>query len=152
VLFRIWPKDESNACDQGRSTARTRYMRKGYTGFKQKNSYMTGELCIKWFENVFLYGLRERQMSLPHQLLIFDCFSGHLSSNFKQRTKAENIPIAVIPGGLTKECQPLDIGINRSFKAQFRKLWTRWIQRLYLPSTKGGKIKAIEIDELAHLV
>jgi hypothetical protein len=91
-------------------------------------------------------------MSLPHQLLILDSFSGHLSSNFKQRTKAENIPIAVIPGGLTKECQPLDIGINRSFKAQFRKLWTRWVERLDLPSTEGGKIKAIEIDDLAHLV
>jgi hypothetical protein len=81
-------------------------------------------------------------MPLPHQLLIVDSFSGYLSSNFKQRIKSENIPITVIPGGLTKECQPLDIEINRSFKAQFRKLWTRWVERPDLPSTKGVKIKA----------
>jgi hypothetical protein len=73
---------------------------KGIPVFKRKNSYMTGELCVKWFESVFLYGLRERQMSLPHQLLILDSFSGHLSSNFKQHTKAENIPIAIIQGAI----------------------------------------------------
>ena len=35
--------------------------------------------------------------------------------------------LAVIPGGLTKELQPLDIGVNRPFKVRLRVAWERWM-------------------------
>lgn len=31
---------------------------------------------------------------------------------------------AVIPGGLTPFCQPLDLTVNRSFKAKLRQVWS----------------------------
>ncbi|KAF4787541.1 hypothetical protein TURU_169699 [Turdus rufiventris] len=40
--------------------------------------------------------------------------------------KNMNSELAVIPSGLTKEVQPLDISIIRSFKAKLRLLWENW--------------------------
>ncbi|KAF4804359.1 hypothetical protein TURU_008508 [Turdus rufiventris] len=41
--------------------------------------------------------------------------------------KKMNLELAVIPGGLTKELQPLDISIIHSFKAKLRLLWENWM-------------------------
>lgn len=89
---------------------------------KQKNSYMNGDLSAKCFDSIYLDGLRGYKIPRAHHLLILDSFSGHLSSVLKQRIMKEKTPTAVIPGGFTKEFQPLDVGINRSFKSQFRPL------------------------------
>jgi hypothetical protein len=35
--------------------------------------------------------------------------------------------MAVIPGGLTKKLQPLDITVNKSFKDQLRAKWENWM-------------------------
>ena len=35
--------------------------------------------------------------------------------------------MAVIPGGLTKKLQPLDIAVNKPFKDQLRAKWENWM-------------------------
>ena len=35
--------------------------------------------------------------------------------------------MAVIPGGLTKKLQPLDIAVNKTFKDQLRAKWENWM-------------------------
>ena len=54
------------------------------------------------------------------------------------------IEIIRIPGGCTGLCQPLDVGINKPFKAQVRALWEECmieeIDRtgmVYAPSRRG---------------
>ena len=37
------------------------------------------------------------------------------------------IEIISIPGGCTGLCQPLDVGINKPFKARVRALWEEWM-------------------------
>ena len=37
------------------------------------------------------------------------------------------IEIISIPGGCTGLCQPLDVGINKPFKAGVRALWEEWM-------------------------
>ena len=58
-------------------------------------------------------------------LLILDSFRGHLTADIKQACIDTNTFRAVIPGGLTGHLQPLDLTVNRSFKAHLRKLYTR---------------------------
>ena len=53
-------------------------------------------------------------------LLIYDSMRAHFTDVVKKQVMQTNSVLAVIPGGLTKELQPLDIGVNRAFKA-FRK-------------------------------
>ncbi|KAJ1178648.1 hypothetical protein NDU88_003891 [Pleurodeles waltl] len=40
----------------------------------------------------------------------------HLTATVKNQVKQMNSELAIIPGGLTKGLQPLDIGVNRAFK------------------------------------
>ncbi|KAF4804494.1 hypothetical protein TURU_007260 [Turdus rufiventris] len=60
-------------------------------------------------------------------LLIFDSMRAHKTESMKAMVKKMNSELAVIPDGLTKEVQPLDISIIRSFKAKLRLLWENWM-------------------------
>jgi hypothetical protein len=83
---------------------------------------MNGELSAEWFDRIYLDGFQGNNVPPVHHLHILHTFSGHLPSIFEERTIKEKVPIAVIAGGLTNECQPLDVRTNRSFKSQFRLL------------------------------
>ncbi|CAG8614417.1 1705_t:CDS:2, partial [Scutellospora calospora] len=52
----------------------------------------------------------------PRSLLVMDSFSGHTTDLVKNRFKEKNTNFAIIPSGLTKKLQPLDVYINKSFK------------------------------------
>ena len=56
-----------------------------------------------------------------------DSFSGHNSKSVKEVCQEKNVTTVVIPGGCTSHVQPLDISVNRSFKANVRPLWTDWM-------------------------
>lgn len=53
--------------------------------------------------------------------------------------KHTNSVLAIIPGGLTKELQPLDIGVNRAFKARLRTAWEQWMTKGEHTFTKTGR-------------
>ena len=46
------------------------------------------------------------------------------------RIAALGVEVIHIPGGCTGLCQPLDVGINRSFKARIRRMWEEWLTNL----------------------
>jgi hypothetical protein len=124
----------------------------GLTAFKQKNTFMTGSLTVEWLNRIFLHESCTGQLPNGKRLLVLDSFSGHISSVFKERINEIGLSTAVIPGGCTKDLQPLDIGVNRSFKSHFRHLWDQWIQRPDLPCTATGKVRAINMHDIAELV
>ncbi|KAE8291386.1 Pogo transposable element with KRAB domain [Larimichthys crocea] len=63
----------------------------------------------------------------------------HLTADVKKEVKQMNAALAVIPGGLTKELQPLDIGVNRPFKVRLRAAWERWMTDGDHSFTKSGR-------------
>lgn len=60
-------------------------------------------------------------------LLVLDSMRAHISDVTKERIRATDSIPAVIPGGLTKLLQPLDISVNRCFKAELRHIWEDWM-------------------------
>ncbi len=50
-----------------------------------------------------------------------DCAPGHKTDQVKRACKELNFDICMIPGGMTKYLKPLDISVNRSFKAKLRR-------------------------------
>jgi hypothetical protein len=61
------------------------------------------------------------------KLMVYDSFRGHLEKSVKEKFRDHGFDLAVIPGGLTSLCQPLDVAINKSFKANLHKEWHLWM-------------------------
>ncbi len=51
-------------------------------------------------------------------LLVLNSFSAHIVDSVKYHFNEKNTNIAVIPEGLISHLQPLDISVNKSFKAK----------------------------------
>lgn len=57
--------------------------------------------------------------------------SGTRHAPYKNLLRQMNSELAVVPGGLTKELQPLDIGVHRAFKVRLRTAWSNGWQMAY---------------------
>ncbi|CAG8719663.1 15771_t:CDS:2, partial [Gigaspora margarita] len=72
------------------------------------------------------------------------------------RAKAEfrsgNTDLAVILGGLTSMCQPLDVCINKPFKDQLHKIWHKWMADGGNGITKKGNLKHASLNTVYHWV
>lgn len=80
----------------------------------QGSGWMDEQGMKVWSSEVLLkrQGGKEKNPAL----LVFDSFKAHLSEQFKNFAKKNNIDLAVIPEELTCQLQPLDVSINKPFK------------------------------------
>ena len=86
-------------------------------------------------------------------LLIFDSFSAHIDEGVRNTFKTEHkTTTAVIPGGLTKKLQPLDISVNRSFKNHVREEWEKWMSEGIHTFTETGKMRRATHAEVCNWV
>ena len=60
-------------------------------------------------------------------LLVLDQFRTHITEATEKRFKEEKTHLAIIPGGLTSQLQPLDVSINKPFKVFMREEWNKWM-------------------------
>jgi transposase-like protein len=78
--------------------------------------WMDEKEMIWWVENVWC---RKANLgSNLRSLLILDSFIAHRTDPVKRRFKEKNTDMAVILGGLTSRLQPLDVSLNKAFKAK----------------------------------
>lgn len=70
----------------------------------------------------------------------------------KTNIKAKNCTPVIIPGGMTKMLQPLDISVNRSFKAVLWRLWGTWMTSGDHSFTKTGRMRHASLGEVAEWV
>lgn len=100
--------------------------------------WMDEEKMSEWLREVYV----KRPDGFFHKspsLLICDSMRTHLTDTVKTQVKQTNSELAIIPGGLTKELQPLDIGVNRSFKVKLRAAWEHWMTEGEHTFTKTGR-------------
>lgn len=103
-----------------------------------EKGWMDEDMMKEWLRQVYV----RRPGGFFHtspSLLICDSMRAHLTDDVKQKVKQMNATLAVIPGGLTKELQPLDIGVNRPFKVRLRAAWERWMTEGDHSFTKSGR-------------
>ncbi|KAJ0000467.1 hypothetical protein NQD34_012309 [Periophthalmus magnuspinnatus] len=74
-------------------------------------------------------------------LLLMDSLQANITSQLKDQLEVFNSIPCIIPGGLTKVLQPLDISVNRSFKAVLHHLWEQWMVDGEHSFTATGKMR-----------
>ena len=104
--------------------------------------WMDEEKMSEWLREIYV----KRPGGFFHtapSLLIYDSMRAHFTDVVKKQVKQTNSVLAVIPGGLTKELQPLDIGVNRAFKARLRAAWEKWMTEGENTFTKTGRQRRV---------
>jgi hypothetical protein len=81
-----------------------------------KEGWMNEKEMFWWIENIWMQ--RARRRNNQRSLLVLDSFTAHKTDAVKRRFREKNTDLAVIPGGLTSRLQPLDVSLNKSFKAK----------------------------------
>ena len=69
------------------------------------------------------------QLGLPDKkaLLILDSFRAHTTEGIKDVFDEVETVTPVIPGGCTSKLQPLDVSVNKPFKAILRSCWIKFV-------------------------
>jgi len=114
------------------------------------SGWMDEKEMIWWVENVWRWCVNLG--SNPRSLLVLDSFSAHKTDSLKQRYNERNTDIAIIPGGLTSRLQPLDVSLNKSFKAKVRHAYNQWMDEAIKEYTPSGKIKRPSYSLVANWV
>ena len=85
-------------------------------------------------------------------ILVMDSMRAHITDTSKEAIRANNSLPAVIPGGLTKLLQPLDISVNRGFKLVLRELWEEWMTAGEHSFTKTGRMRRATYADVCQWV
>lgn len=104
-----------------------------------EKSCMNGIETQIWAEKI--WNKRKNSFFDKRCLLMLDAAPGHKTEPVLDKFKKLNTTVAMIPGGLTKKLQVLDIAVNKSFKSYLRKEWEQWMISGYHQFTKAGHIK-----------
>ena len=78
---------------------------------------------------------------ISKSILLMDSMRAHVTDNIKEILKHVNTIPAIIPGGITKFLQPLDIAVNRGFKSCMRQHWEAWMTNGKYRFTETGKMQ-----------
>ena len=116
-----------------------------------KKGWMDRDGMAVWGEKVW----RARPVSFFNRtsLLIFDSFSAHIDEGIRNNYRTEHkTTTAVIPGGLTKKLQPLDISVNHSFKNHVHEEWEKWMSEGIHTFTVTGKMRRATHAEVCNWV
>ena len=91
----------------------------GFIVKTQENSWMDEGLMEVWVEEIWLKYVREvsKQLGFDNSLLTFDAFSAHKTDDVQSKLVENKSDILMIPPGCTSKCQPMDVCINKPFKA-----------------------------------
>lgn len=77
-----------------------------------------------------------------------DSFRGHLTDKVKATCAERNVIQSIIPGGMTARLQPLDIAVNKSFKAELKK---RYRERIAHLNNAGDVNRTLSEQNLAFI-
>lgn len=112
--------------------------------------WMSSDLVEDWVKTV--WERRPGATLCKHSFLVLDSYRGHLTDSVKTTLSRAGTDIAIIPGGMTSQLQPLDVAINKPFKDRLRKHYTDWLASEEHQLTPTGRIKRASLGQLANWV
>ncbi|CAI7807172.1 unnamed protein product [Closterium sp. NIES-54] len=95
----------------------------------QANEWMEATAVIQWLdEGVVPFPKPKFGVQSRSAMLVLDSYRGHLTKEVKARFAVHNIVPAVIPAGCTADVQPLEVSVNKSFKASVCQQYQSWFE------------------------
>ena len=85
-------------------------------------------------------------------LLVWDQFKAHVTESTKRLSTKLKTHLAVIPGGLTSQLQPLDVSVNKPFKGLMHEDWAKWTGAPTHHVTPEGRVKRPSISNVCERV
>jgi hypothetical protein len=87
-------------------------------------------------------------------LLIWDSFKAHESKEIIEDFFIEKVDtdVAIIPGGCTPVLQPLDVGINKSFKDNIKKKFVSFYEKATGKMKKTDKIEGPRREDIINWI
>lgn len=113
-----------------------------------ENRWTTGAMVEEWVKIVWQ---RHLGALFCKNALVVDSYPGHLTDGVTATLAEAKTDLAVIPGGMTGQLQPLD-SINKPFKDRLRKLYTDWLTEKDHQLTATGRIKRAPLSQVAAWV
>jgi hypothetical protein len=84
-----------------------------------KSGWMEVDQFTKWFKKIFIPIANEKE---GIKLLILDKHKSHIGLEFVELAIENNIEIVLLPTHISHRLQPLDVGVNKEAKSQWRKI------------------------------
>ena len=115
-----------------------------------EKGWMNEKLMCQWLQTVW----RSRPQNFFHtkSMLILVCMTAHKTSEVLELMKRNDVIPAIIPGGLTKKLQPLDISVNKPFKNHMRQLWRNWMASNDHTYTNTGRMRRASYAQICSWV
>jgi len=93
----------------------------------QDTAWMDERCMLIWVDEVFrAYLVANPPPEGVQPVLLLDSYRYHMMASVVSRIEAMGVHVIHIAGGCTGLTQPLDAGINQSFKARCRRMWEEW--------------------------
>jgi len=83
---------------------------------------------------------------------VCDQFKAHVTESTKRLATKLKTHLAVIPGGLTSQLQPLDVSVNKPFKGFMHEEWAKWTEAPTHCVTPAGRVKQPLISNVCEWV
>lgn len=111
--------------------------------FFTKKGKTTGEFLVEWMHTVFL----EKTWFRPCALILDD-FPAHWTKEVQMHAQVLNIRLLHVPGGMTSQCQPLDVRYNGPMLQKRKRFWLQ--KRTDNPFALDNWQSAVELAQLAY--
>ena len=113
--------------------------------------YSNSQESIKFIEEILVpyFTKKCRDVGLTadqKDLLIFDVFTGQLTSDVKEVTEKHNFIVANVPWNMTKYYQVLDLTVNKYSKAFIRKKFNEWYSKeIHCQLDAGMRLEEVDV-------
>ena len=107
---------------------------------------MDGEGMKLWLQKV--WSKHPSGLLKKPSLLVYDQFKAHVTESTKRFATKLKTHLAVIPGGLTNQLQPLDVSVNKPFKRFMHKESAKWNEAPTHHVTPAGRMKRPSISDV----
>ena len=107
--------------------------------FAQEKEWVDERVFFGWLRNVWFK--RSGALLNGKSMLVWGMFRAHLLDSIKSKLKRNNTYQCVIPGECVSAFQPLDVCLNKPFKAHMRQKWNEWMVNGEKQLTKAGNLK-----------